>query len=383
MHIFSKNKRIIFVLLIVVLLAGLAVAKKAASNAAFVAPVVEPILVQAFHATLSHVQLTQPAQVSVRAEVEQLLSARLTAQVVALPVREGDHVQTGDLLAQLDDKSSRADMSAADAQLAQYKLDQVSIKEQVEAAKLDVQAQKDTLTRLSKLAAIRAASEDQIQQQRVRVAQAEQRLSAAQSQYKAYDALLSARKKQAEAAQGALSYVQLKALQPGVVSERLVQEGDIVTAGTPLIRLVGEGDARRLLVQLPVDAVSPVGLVWQDKLYPLVAWPRASSQGLLTYEARVHDAKLIPNQQLALPLARYDGQGIALPSQCFIPHSDKNAQVLVDHQGQVEVVPVVLEAVGEEGAVTLNPRLEQQTLLCASSDVLIRIMAGRHYKAVE
>jgi multidrug efflux pump subunit AcrA (membrane-fusion protein) len=376
------SKKLLWIVIGVVIAGGaiIAIKTKQAKNAAFVPPVVAPITVSSMTAQLAAVVLTQPAQVSVKAEVEQLLTARLTAQVVSLPVREGDVVNTGDLLAQLDDKSSRADVSLADAQFAQYKLEQASIKDSVDAAKLDLQAQKDTLARLKKLAAVKAASEDQIQQQSVRVAQAEQRLSAAQSQYKAYDELLSARKKQAEAAKGALGYVQLKALQAGIVSERLVQEGDIVTAGTPLIRLVGEGGSRRLLVQLPADEVKPAGVMWQDKLLPLIAWPRASAQGLLTYEARLNDARLIPNQQLALPLAVFAAEGIALPSQCFIPHSVKEAQVLIDHQGKVEVVPVLLEAIGQEGAVTQNPRLVGQTVLCASSDVLIRLMAGRNYK---
>lgn len=379
------SKKLLWVAVGIAIAAGaiVAVKSKQAKNAAFVPPSVAPISVSSMTAQLASVVLTQPAQVSIKAEVEQLLTARLTAQVVSLPVREGDVVKAGDLLAQLDDKSSRADVSLADAQFAQYKLEQASIKDSVDAAKLDLQAQKDTLARLKKLAAVKAASEDQIQQQSVRVAQAEQRLSAAQSQYKAYDELLSARKKQAEAAKGALGYVQLKALQAGIISERLVQEGDIVTAGTPLIRLVGEGGGRRLLVQIPADYVKPAGLMWQDKLLPLIAWPRANAQGLLTYEARLNDARLIPNQQLALPLAVYSGEGIALPSQCFIPHSVKEAQVLIDHQGKAEVVPVMLEAIGQEGAVTQNPRLVGQTLLCASSDVLIRLMAGRNYKVAK
>jgi biotin carboxyl carrier protein len=379
------SKKILWIAVGVVIAAGAVVAikSKQAKNAAFVPPVVAPILVSSMTANLAPVTLTQPTQVTVKAEIEQLLTARLTAQVVSLPVREGDVVKAGDLLAQLDDKSSRADLSVADAQLAQYKLEQASIKDQTDAAKLDWQAQKDTFSRLQKLALVKAASEDQIQQQSVRVAQAEQRLSAAQSQYKAYDELLIARKKQAEAAKGALGYVQLKALQNGTVSERLVQEGDIVSAGTPLIRLVGEGGGRRLFVQLPVDGQKPAGLMWQDKLLPLVAWPRASAQGLLTFEARISDEALVPNQQFALPLAVYSGEGIALASNCFVPYSLQEAQVLIDNQGKAEVVPVVLDAVGQEGAVTQNPRLLGQKILCASSDILIRIMAGRNYKVAE
>ena len=154
--------------------AFLAVKSKQAQNAAFSPPTMPPIMVNEITLTSQMVTLTQQAQVTVKAEVEQLLTARVTAQVIDLPVREGSLVKRGDLLAQLDDKSSRADISLASAQLAQYKLDQASIKDQVEAAKLDVQAQTDTLSRLKKLAKINAASEDQLQQQQVKLAQAEQ-----------------------------------------------------------------------------------------------------------------------------------------------------------------------------------------------------------------
>lgn len=356
------------------------VKSKQQANAAFMPPVVPPIQVSSMTAELASVTLTLPAQVTVRAENEQLLTARLTAQVMSLPVREGDAVKAGDLLAQLDDRASRADASLADADLAQYRLEQASIRDQLEATRLDVQAQKDTLARLKQLAAIQAASQDQIQQQQVRLAQAEQRLSAAQSQLKAYDALLAAKEKQAQAARGALGYVALTAVQDGVVAERLVQEGDIVTAGTPVLRLVGADGARRLLVSVPADGPAPAALLWQDRTLPLTPWPRATAQGLLTYEARLQAADLVPNRQLALPLAWYQGEGIALASGCFVPHSPKTAQVLIDRAGTAEAMDIVLEAVGQEGAVTRDARLVGQRLLCASSDVLIRLLAGRAYQ---
>lgn len=363
-----------------VIVAILVVSHKKAQNEAFQLPVVSPIVVSAHSALWQSVQLTLPAQVTVKAEIEQLLTARMPAQVVSLPVREGDQVRAGDLLAQLDDQTSRAESSAADAQLAQYRLEQTTIRDQVAAAKLDVVAQQDTLNRLKKLASLKAASEDQIQQQRVRLAQAEQRLSAAQAQLKAYDDLLSARQKQAAAAKGAMGYVHLSALQDGVVSDRLVQEGDIVTAGTPLLRLVGAGGQRRLLVQTPSDMPAPVGLVWNNKLLPVTAWPRANGQGLLTYEARVVDTSLMPNQSLSLPMAIYAQEGIFLPSNCMIPKDMHQAQVLVDHEGKAKAVTVLLDAVGETGAVTQNRFLDGQALLCASSDMLIRILAGRVYQ---
>jgi multidrug efflux pump subunit AcrA (membrane-fusion protein) len=375
-----KKWLLLLLLALVILAAIVSVNVKQAQNAAFQPLATPAILVEQLTLSPQVVTLTQPSQVTVKAEVEQLLTARLTAQVIRMPVREGDQVKMGDLLAQLDDKSSRAEVSLASAQLAQYRLEQASIKDQLEATKLDVKAQRDTLSRLQKLAKINAASEDQLQQQQVKLAQAEQRLSSATSQLKAYDELLTARGKQSEAAQGALGYVRLTALTDGVVAERLVQEGDIVTAGTPIIRLIGGGGQRRLLVSLPADQPAPQGLQWQSTLLPLTAWPRANAQGLLTYEARVQAESLIPNEQLSMPLVIYQDVGLHLPSRCLIPKNQQEAQILLHDQAQVKSVNIRLSSVGKEGAVTQQMELAGQNILCASSDVLLRIMAGRAFQ---
>jgi multidrug efflux pump subunit AcrA (membrane-fusion protein) len=360
--------------------AAVVVLNKKADNRAFVAPVVAPILVEQRLLSSGEVTLTRPTQATVKAESEQVLSARSSAQVMQLSVREGDLVRAGDLVALLDDNNSRAEVSVASAELARYQAEQASVRDQVQAAKLDVQAQGDTLMRLKKLASIQAASEDQLQQQSVRLAQAEQRFSAAQSQLKSYDALLSAKRQQAQAAQGGLGYVRLTALTDGVVAERLVQVGDIVNAGSPLLRLIAAGGQRRVLVQLPASENAPAGILHHNQILPLTPWPSANTQGLKTYEAKLVDEQLTPNQQLVLPLVVYKQSGIQLPSQCFIPRQAKQAQVVLNQQGRAVALDIQLEAVGKEGAVTRDARLEGQSVLCATSDVLLRLMAGRAFE---
>lgn len=369
-------------LALIMLLAAMAVLNKKASNQAFVAPAVPPILVKQHLLTSSQVTLTRPSQATVLAESEQVLSARSSAQVIQLSVREGDLVKAGDLVALLDDKNSRAEVSVASAEVARYQAEQASVRDQVQAAKLDVQAQRDTLARLKKLASIQAASDDQLQQQSVRLAQAEQRLSAAQSQLQSYDALLSAKRQQADAAKGALGYVRLTALSEGVVAERLVQVGDIVAAGTPLLRLIASGGQRRILVQQPASEAPPAGIMHHQVMMPLIAWPSANAQGLKTYEAKVTDDALSPHQQLVLPLVVYHQAGLRLPSQCFIPRHAKQAQVVLNQQGKAVPLDIQLEAVGKEGAVTLDARLQGQSVLCATSDVLLRLMAGRAFEVM-
>lgn len=369
-------------LVLIIALAAMAVLNKKASNQAFVAPAVPPIVVKQQLLSSSQVTLTRPTQATVLAESEQVLSARSSAQVMQLSVREGALVKAGDLVALLDDKNSRAEVSVASAEVARYQAEQASVRDQVQATKLDVQAQRDTLARFKKLASIQAASDDQLQQQSVRLAQAEQRLSAAQSQLQSYDALLSAKRQQADAAKGALGYVRLTALSEGVVAERLVQVGDIVTAGTPLLRLIASGGQRRILVQQPASETPPAGILHHQTMMPLIAWPSANVQGLKTYEAKVSDDALSPHQQLVLPLVVYHQTGLKLPSQCFIPRHAKQAQVVLNQQGKAVALDIQVEAVGKEGAVTLDARLEGQSVLCATSDVLLRLMAGRAFEVM-
>ena len=374
-------KKWILALILLVVVIGVVLNKKA-NNAAFVAPEVAPILVEHIQPSWQAVRLTRPTQAMVKAEHEQLLTARMTAQVMELKVKEGDSVVAGEVIALLDDQNSRAEVSLATAELAQVQAERANIVDQLQASKLDLQAQKDTLSRLKKLAAIQAASEDQIQQQSVRVAQAEQRLSASQAQLKSYDTLLSAKRQQSETARSGLGYVRLTALQSGQVAERLVQVGDIVTAGTPLVRLISAGGVRRILVQLPADALAPAGVIYQDQFYALSAWPNANQQGLRTYEASVTDDRLVANQQMVMPLVVYEDEGVLIPSKCFIPRKAQQAQVLVNQQGQVHSMDIHIETVGYEGAVTKDARLVGQSLLCATSDVLIRLMAGRTFEVI-
>lgn len=368
---------------VLVVSAVVVVLNKKNENQGFLSPVVAPIMVQQQRLSFTDITLTRPTQATVKAESEQVLSARSSAQVMQLSVREGDLVQAGAIVALLDDNHSRADVSFASAELARFQADQASVRDQVQAAKLDVQAQRDTLMRLKKLASIQAASDDQIQQQTVRLAQAEQRFSAAQSQLQSYDALLSAKRQQAQAAKGALDYVRLTALSDGVVAERLVQVGDIVTAGTPLLRLISAGGHRRVLVHLPASEVTPIGIVHQNQVVDLTPWPSASNLGLKTYEAQLVDQSLTPNQQMVLPLVLFRQAGILLPSNCLIPRQAKHAQVLLNQQGKAQAIEIQLEAVGKEGAVTLDARLQGQSILCATSDVLLRLMAGRRFEVIE
>jgi len=53
---------------------------------------------------------------------------------------------------------------------------------------------------------------------------------------------------------------------------------------------------------------------------------------------------------------------------------------LGDQDKKVEALAVTLSAEGEEGAATLDARLDNQRLVCASADILTRLAAGTPFQ---
>jgi RND family efflux transporter MFP subunit len=142
-------------------------------------------------------EVTVPAVV--RARQRAVLSARLSAQVLALPFREGDRVAAGAVLVQLDDAALRAASSAAQASLA--------------AAETD-------LTRTEALLGKGAATPQEREE-------ADSRAAAARA------ALAVTRER--------LSYAVVRAPFAGVVAGRPVHVGDVVSPGAALVEVEGDG----------------------------------------------------------------------------------------------------------------------------------------------
>lgn len=148
---------------------------------------------------------------TVQAVRDAIVSPRITAQVLAVECRPGDHVTEGDVLVRLDAR----DLALRDSQA----------QDGLTAAQADA---RDAETALRRLKTIGKSSSGAISQRELEVAEARVLTSTA---------VVEAARSRVEEAQVALGFALLKAPFTGIVADRFVDAGDTATLGTPIVRL--------------------------------------------------------------------------------------------------------------------------------------------------
>lgn len=171
---------------------------------------------------------TQPALVgAVVAETESALGFQVGGRIAERPVRRGQRVEAGALLARLDARDLEARQASARSALDQ--------------ARAEARLAEQELTRIRDLAERNVASRQQLDQ-------------AVSRQQAAAAAVNSAQARLAEA-NNALDYAELRAPFDGVLAGLLADTGDVVAAGQPVLRLAAD-DGRRVEVAVPETRLS-------------------------------------------------------------------------------------------------------------------------------
>jgi hypothetical protein len=340
-------KKKIIVLLVILVLVGSAIGlieKKRSLLAQETPPKVLSQVVEARRLQSGPVSLTLRTTADVEAVRDNVVSSRLTAYVIALPLFEGDRFKRGDLLARLDMSPSlmQAQGSSLDADLA--------------AAASSLKAEQDRLSRAQALYQIQGVSQEQLQATEAAFAAAQARHAAAREN---------------------LRNATVTAPFDGTISQRLVQPGDLVTPGKPLLKIIDTGSGNRLLVNMP-ETVHPTELRVGGQSMPLHPWPEAGPQGLRRYEARTKGGAFIPGSRIEVQATIFQSdRAVFLPRSCLYNDDGHSATVLrlIDDKTS-EPLSIILAAAGEEGNATLDSRLIGQRVVCASPDILIRLASG-------
>lgn len=403
------------------------------------APALLPVVVETRHLEPGHTRITLPVVVDVQALRDAVLSSRLTAYVAALPLYEGQRFRKGDVLARLDVSQAEADAQRAEAVLAQTRVQESTLAADLAAADSALRAEQERVQRLRELLKIQGASLEQVQGAEANLASIQARQKAATGAVESYRSLRHANQAAVDAARQNLRYAVIAAPFDGVISQRLAQPGDLATPGKPLLKIIDTGAGNRLLVNVP-EATEPAGLILDDQLLPLTAWPEATAQGLRRFEARGGE-RLTPGSRVDARLVLFRSPtGIRVPAECLLNDDGRTATVLAlkgtaptdqpaghaghdmpqgeghhphhakadeagapashhpgasdmgighmpgtgHHQppaaGSLEALKVTLAARGEEGAASTDAGLAGRDLVCGSPDILARLAAGAPFQ---
>jgi RND family efflux transporter MFP subunit len=208
------------------------------------APEQAPIDVRVAAVTTADLPRAYEAGGVVRARTTAAITSRLLAPVVEVRVAPGDQVRAGQVLARLDARDlSAAERRAASGQQAAVEAGRVatSEREAAEAALALVTAHHKRITMLHER---RSATDDELDQAVAALRAARSRLAAAEARVAESSAGQLAAAAGADAATVSASWAVITAPFDGVITEKLVEPGNMAAAGMPLFRMEQAGPMR-------------------------------------------------------------------------------------------------------------------------------------------
>ena len=250
-------------------------------------------------------------------------------RITALHVDVGQQVRKGDVLLELDARSATADLAQADAALAE--------------ARAGLELAQANVRRAEPLAAQQLISAAQLDELRAQRSSAQARVGTAQAVR--------------DNAALRRDFARLRAPADGIISKRLVQPGQIVGAGSELLRLIRDGllEWRAELSESQLAQVS-VGdtVVLPGRDGPVRGSVRAVSPGVdaQTRTGTVHadlpePGSLQPGSYVEGRIQVGQGQGLTLPSAAVVLRDGFPYVFTVDDQGVARRIRVQTGAVLE------------------------------------
>ena len=200
---------------------------------------------------LSPVEEVYEAVGTVRSKTTSVLSSKIVGNILAVHVREGDHVRTAHLLIEIDDRDSRAQLQKAQAGLREVQDAQEEIEQNIRAAESAREAAEAgrslaaaTFNRYKALLGEKSVSQQEFDEVQAKLKVAEAELDRANRMLQALVAKKSqvlAKAEQAKAditnAQIYLGYSRILSPINGIVTSKQAEIGLLAAPGVPLLTL--------------------------------------------------------------------------------------------------------------------------------------------------
>ncbi len=195
--------------------------------------------------------IVQESVGTVRARLESTLSSQIVGRVLAVRVREGERVEKGQTLVQIEALDSGAQLGGAEAGVgeAESALSEVgetiqAARSALESAQANAQLAEATYRRFQTLLERNSVSRQEFDEAEARYRSSQSEVARTEAMIKAAEAKRSqveARKRQAEAAlQSAhihVDYSTIRAPFSGLVTARHIEPGDLAAPGVPLLTM--------------------------------------------------------------------------------------------------------------------------------------------------
>ena len=169
--------------------------------------------------------------------VEVDVATKVAGRLAKVQLHEGDNVQAGQVVAELDADDLRAQLRAAEAQTLQARAALQESRAGLASAQSQQKLARITLERSRKLEKQGFATNDQLDQRQSALQTADAAVNAAQSKISAADAAVAAAAARVDVLRVALNDTTIKAPINGRVLDRLAEPGEVLAAGGKIVTL--------------------------------------------------------------------------------------------------------------------------------------------------
>ncbi len=355
-------KRIVFVLVILLIVASLAVAVKKGRERLASAPrwqprpapvTVKPVVRGMVRQTISYLARLEPFAT---AEI----APRISARVEQILVDEGDSVEAGQLMARLDDRDIKAQIRALEAKIAAQDARLKGNKAALDAARQNVSFLKREFERDQRLFNEKGTSASSLESSRNQLDAGLGKLQGLQQDEVSIAHERKALVAQLEEARTRLSYAELSSPSAGVVRRRYLEVGDMAKAGAAVFSLMDYACHRLVfdLVQEDLSRVAAGQVV-------LIRWPEGASPPVMQPESeQVKLSRIFPSLEagktvraevdlycqlpdslrigsfLPVEIVIREAEGLAAPRNALVPIDGGRSAVYAVRSGSLALVPV-------------------------------------------
>ena len=219
-------------------------------------------------ATIGEAAVSDTAEAGglVHARTTATVAARVMAPVVAVRASPGDRVRSGQVLVELDGRDLQAGARSAAAGATQARDGAAVAEAEARAAQAALTLARATHGRIAGLHARKSATPQELDEATAGLAAAEARAASAEARVRESAAGIERTVAASDAAGATAAFLQVRAPFDGIVTEKLVEPGNMAAPGMPLLRIedtrgfrlearVDEARASRVSPGMPVEVV--------------------------------------------------------------------------------------------------------------------------------